>query len=68
MVEGLLSDERWRASISTGAPMPLNGMMAPDVPANLLSWLVAPANSHLCGQIVYLDSGADATLRGDETW
>jgi NAD(P)-dependent dehydrogenase (short-subunit alcohol dehydrogenase family) len=68
MVEGLMRDERWRASLATGAPMPLKGMMPPEVPAHLLAWLVSPQNSHMCGQIVYVDSGADAVLRGDATW
>jgi NAD(P)-dependent dehydrogenase (short-subunit alcohol dehydrogenase family) len=68
MVERLLDNEKWRSSLATGAPSPLNGMMEPRVPASLLAWLVSPENSHLCGQVIYLDSGADAVLRGDARW
>ena len=32
--------------------------------AEALSWLVSPANSHMAGQVIYVDGGAEATLRG----
>ena len=57
----------WRTDIETGAPMPLNGMMEPEVPARLLAFLASVENSHICGQTIFVDSGAEATLR-DGSW
>lgn len=36
--------------------------------ANLLIWLTGVENTHLAGQVIYDDGGADATLRGDDIW
>lgn len=49
-------------------PMPLNGVMGPEVPAELLAFLVSPLNSHLCGQVIFVDGGSDVVIRGDSTW
>lgn len=53
----------WADDVKTGAPAPLNGMMTPDVPARLLMYLASEGNSHVCGQMVFIDSGAEAVLR-----
>jgi len=37
-------------------------------PAYLLAWLTSEENAHLCGQVVYIDGGSDAVMRGDSTW
>ncbi|WP_267907586.1 hypothetical protein [Actinotalea solisilvae] len=42
--------------------------MAAQVPARLLVWLVGEENTHLCGQVVFVDGGSDVVLRGDSTW
>ena len=34
----------------------------------LLAWLASEENSHLAGQTIYCDGGADTTLRGDDIW
>lgn len=49
-------------------PMPLNGFMGPQVPARLLAWLVSEENTHLCGQVIFVDGGSGAVIRGDATW
>lgn len=49
-------------------PMPLNGPMQPEVPARLHAWLVSEENTHLCGQVIFVDGGSDVVLRGDSTW
>jgi NAD(P)-dependent dehydrogenase (short-subunit alcohol dehydrogenase family) len=56
------------AAVSAAVPMPLNGFMRPEVPAHLLTWLVGEKNSHLCGQVIFIDGGSDAVIRGDSTW
>ncbi|WP_369369867.1 SDR family oxidoreductase [Promicromonospora sp. Populi] len=68
MVEGMIGTEIQRAAMSAMVPMPLNGFMRPEVPAHLLTWLVGEKNSHLCGQVIFIDGGSDAVIRGDSTW
>ena len=36
--------------------------------AELLTWLTSAQNTHVTGQTIYIDGGADATLRGDNIW
>jgi len=48
--------------------MPLNGIADAVVVARLLAWLNSAENTHLCGQIVYVDGGSDAVIRGDSVW
>lgn len=57
-----------RKAILEMVPMPLNGIAEPIVVANLLAWLTSEENSHLCGQVVFVDGGSDAVIRGDATW
>jgi NAD(P)-dependent dehydrogenase (short-subunit alcohol dehydrogenase family) len=68
MVASMIGTEIQRAAISAMVPMPLNGFMQPEVPAYLLTWLVSEKNSHLCGQVIFIDGGSDALIRGDSTW
>jgi len=48
--------------------MPLNGIAPPEAPAQLLAWLGSEANTHLCGQIIFIDGGGEVLQRGDSTW
>ncbi|TBN57948.1 SDR family oxidoreductase [Glaciihabitans arcticus] len=68
MTAPLLETEEGREQIRAGVPMPLNGFAEAIVPARLLAWLVSEENSHLCGQVVFIDGGSDAVIRGDSTW
>jgi NAD(P)-dependent dehydrogenase (short-subunit alcohol dehydrogenase family) len=49
-------------------PMPLHGIAEAIAVARLLTWLGSEENTHLCGQIVYIDGGSDVVLRGDSVW
>lgn len=49
-------------------PMPLNGVAQPIVVARLLAWLTSEENTHLCGQVVFVDGGSDALIRGEHVW
>ena len=60
--------EQSRAAILELVPMPLNGIAEPIVAARLLVWLGSKKNTHLCGQVVFVDGGSDAVIRGDSTW
>ncbi|MFB7250046.1 SDR family oxidoreductase [Microbacterium sp. NPDC056234] len=68
MTAGLLETAEGRAMVDAAVPMPLNGHQPPESIANLLIWLTSVENSHLAGQVIYDDGGADATLRGDDIW
>ncbi|MFC0714606.1 SDR family oxidoreductase [Cellulomonas biazotea] len=68
MVQPFLTTPEQREALAAQVPMPLHGFMAADVPARLLAWLVSEENTHLCGQVVFVDGGSDVVLRGDATW
>ncbi|WP_067461408.1 SDR family oxidoreductase [Actinomadura macra] len=62
----LFADERMRTAMEKAVPMPLNGHAGPEVIADALRWLISPSNSHMAGQVIYVDGGAEATVRGPE--
>ncbi|WP_248964141.1 SDR family oxidoreductase [Sphaerisporangium perillae] len=68
MTAPLFEDEAMRAVMDQAVPMPLNGHAEPEVIADALRWLIAPENSHMAGQIVFVDGGAEATLRGPDVY
>ena len=68
MTQGLLDDPTWREIVDDTVPMPLHGHARPEQVAPLLCWLAGPENTHVTGQVVLIDGGADAVLRGDSTW
>lgn len=68
MTAELTSTDDRRTALLEMVPMPLNGIAEAPVAARLLAWLGSEENSHLCGQIVYVDGGSDAVMRGDTVW
>ncbi|MGI5207393.1 SDR family oxidoreductase [Spirillospora sp. CA-108201] len=64
----LFEDEAMLKVMNEAVPMPLNGYAGPEVIAEALRWLVSPANTHMTGQVVYVDGGAEATLRGPDVF
>ncbi|RXZ48221.1 SDR family oxidoreductase [Agromyces binzhouensis] len=68
MTEAYTNTEEARAAILEMVPMPLNGIFQPRDVAYLLAWLTGEENAHLCGQVVFIDGGSDAVIRGDSTW
>ena len=68
MTADLTGSEEARHQLAEMVPMPLNGFFDPRDAAELLVWLSSEANGHLCGQIVYIDGGSDAVMRGDSVW
>lgn len=68
MTADLMATEEQRESLSHMVPMPLNGFMEATAPAELLAWLISPVNTHVCGQVVFIDGGSDVVIRGDSTW
>ncbi|MEV0598590.1 SDR family oxidoreductase [Streptomyces sp. NPDC050315] len=63
MTEGMLADPDTRRLVDAAVPMPLNGHARPEQVAPLLTWLTSPENTHMTGQLLFLDGGAEALLR-----
>jgi NAD(P)-dependent dehydrogenase (short-subunit alcohol dehydrogenase family) len=68
MVADMLATPEGVEQLQRFVPMPLNGFAQAEVVAHVLTWLVSPLNSHLCGQVIYVDGGSDVVLRGDSVW
>jgi len=64
MIAEILATEEGRAALAAGAPAPLNGPAAPAAaPAALLAWLTSEQNTHVTGQIIFVDGGAEVIRR-----
>lgn len=68
MTADLTSTDEAKAALLQMVPMPLNGIFGPRDVAELMAFLVSVENAHLCGQVVFIDGGSDAVIRGDSTW
>lgn len=68
MTEQWLQSEQGQQYLMSVVPMPLNGFAEPEVVAELMIWLTSPANTHVTGQTVYVDGGADVAIRGENVW
>ena len=68
MTRELLGTAQGRMLADDNVPMPLNYHSEAVVIARLLAWLTSEENTHVTGQTIYIDGGADATLRGDNIW
>lgn len=64
MTAPLMQTQEGRDQLAQLVPMPLGGPAEPIVVARLLAWLAGEENTHLAGQTVYIDGGADAAIRG----
>ncbi len=54
--------------VDTAVPMPLHGHARPETIAAVVDFLTSPENTHITGQVLFVDGGADAVLRRDTTW
>lgn len=68
MTADMIATPEAEAQLLEMVPMPLNGVAEPIVVARLLAWLTGEENSHLCGQVVFVDGGSDVVIRGDAVW
>lgn len=68
MTKSLFEDDAMVELMDEAVPMPLNGHAEPEAVAGALRWLLSPENTHVTGQVIYVDGGAEATLRGPATF
>ena len=68
MTQAMVDDKTVRAQLEHAMPMPIGRDARPEEIAELLLWLASPANSMMVGQVLFIDGGAEATVRGDTLW
>jgi len=68
MTQDMIATEEATRQLLQMVPMPLNGVAEPIVVARLLAWLTSEENTHLCGQVIFVDGGSDVVMRGESTW
>jgi NAD(P)-dependent dehydrogenase (short-subunit alcohol dehydrogenase family) len=68
MTQPMLDDKARRDQLEHIVPMPIGRHGRPEEVAELLLWLASPANSMMVGQMLFIDGGAEATVRGDTVW
>ncbi len=49
-------------------PTPVGRIAQPVDVANVLLFLASRENSHMVGQMMFIDGGGEATIRGDTAW
>jgi NAD(P)-dependent dehydrogenase (short-subunit alcohol dehydrogenase family) len=68
MTEPLLEDAAMRDVIADAVPMPLGGFADAAHVAALIVFLTSAEAERITGQVLFIDGGADAVLRGDDVW
>ncbi|MDI6515253.1 SDR family oxidoreductase [Streptomyces coelicoflavus] len=63
MSAGLFDDPEMKKVMDAAVPMPLNGYLRPEDVARAVLFLAGDDNTHITGQVLYVDGGAEATLR-----
>lgn len=66
MTDGLFADPEMKKVMDGSVPMPLNGYAKADDVARVLAWLVSEEPTHVTGQVIYVDGGAEASLRAHD--
>lgn len=68
MTAPLLASTEGEAKINALVPTPLNHHQTAQTIADLLCWLASEQNTHLCGQMLFCDGGAEVVLRGVDAY
>ena len=63
MTAPLLVDPAMVELIEAAVPMPHGGIAQPGHVADLIAYLTSPNSARICGQVVFVDGGADVVLR-----
>lgn len=63
MTDALIADPKMKAIMDAAVPSPLGGYASAEAIGHALLWLVARENTNMTGQTIFVDSGAEVTLR-----
>ncbi|WP_327149528.1 SDR family oxidoreductase [Nocardia sp. NBC_01329] len=64
----MLADSAQAKILAEALPQPLGFPGPVEAVAEAVAWTLAPANSFMAGQIIFVDGGADTILRGDQPY
>jgi NAD(P)-dependent dehydrogenase (short-subunit alcohol dehydrogenase family) len=68
MTAPVMGHEKLRALAEEAVPMPYGGPAGPEDVAAVISFLAAASTRRVTGQVLFVDGGADVSLRGDAIW
>lgn len=68
MIQALLNDPAGVEMLDSAVPMPLSGHSRPAQIVPALMFLTSADNTLITGQMLFVDGGADALIRGDDIW
>jgi NAD(P)-dependent dehydrogenase (short-subunit alcohol dehydrogenase family) len=66
MTEKLVNSPDGQALLAL-TPMPLNGIATADDVARVLVWFASAENTHVTGQVIFVDGGSEVSRRGVDT-
>lgn len=66
--DAMLADHDAAKVLSTALPQPLGFPGPVRAVAEAITWMLSEENSFMAGQIVFIDGGADASLRSDKPY
>jgi NAD(P)-dependent dehydrogenase (short-subunit alcohol dehydrogenase family) len=68
MTQAMIDDPKTMENFEGLLPMPIGRYGQPGEVAELIAFLISPENSLMVGQVIYIDSGSEATTRGELGW
>ena len=68
MTQALIDNKEMMVALQQQMPTPVGRFAQPEDVANVLIFLASPENSHMVGQMMYIDGGGEATVRGEKMW
>lgn len=68
MTAPLLADEQMRPIVEEAVPMPYGGHAQPAHIAEVIAFLASAEVQRVCGQVLFIDGGADALTLGEDIW
>ena len=68
MTQAMIDDPATLVHLKELMPMPIGRYGQPEEIAELIAFLVSPENSLMVGQVIFIDSGSEATTRGELGW
>ncbi len=66
MTDNLFADEAMVKVMNEAVPMPLNGYASAEALAEVIAFLASAPNTHMTGQVIYVDGGAETSLRPND--